>query len=107
MWTLSAEERVRLHRIGDVVDREAVALHPDAIDAGVGSDPAGHLVEGLADVDLAIVEDLGAELLRKFQTARIMVDRDDPVRAHDERRLDREQADWTAAPDRDRIAGFD
>ena len=36
-----------------------------------------------------------------------MVDRDHPMRAHDQRRLDREQPHRPAAPNRDRVSGFD
>ena len=36
-----------------------------------------------------------------------MVDRDHALGAHQERRLDREQADRAAAPDRDGVAGLD
>lgn len=96
-----------LHRVRDIVDGEAVALHADAVDAGVGANAAGHLVQRLAHIDLAIVEDFGAELLRQLQPVRIMVDGDHPVRAHDQRGLDREQPDRTAAPDRDRVARLD
>ena len=80
MRPLGAEIDLRLHRVGDIVDGEAVAFHADAIDHRVRADAAGHLVERLADVDLVIVEDLGAELLRQLQPVREMVDRDHPVR---------------------------
>jgi hypothetical protein len=36
-----------------------------------------------------------------------MVDRDHPLGAHQDRRLDREQPDRAAAPDRDGVAGLD
>lgn len=59
-----------------VVRGEAVAFHADAVDARVGPDPSGHLIKRLANVDLRVVKDLGAELLCKPQARGEMIDRD-------------------------------
>src|SRR3546814_10122245 len=93
--------------IEHIVDGEAVAFHADAVDAGVGADPAGHLVERFAHIDFGIVEDLGTIFARERETGREMIDRDHAPGAEQQRRLDGEQPDRAAPPHRDRIAGFD
>ena len=80
---------------------------PTAVDARVGADAAGHFEQAPREHRPREIEHLGAHRLGQFQPARIMVDRDHPMRAEHERRLDREQPDRPAAPDRDRIARLD
>src|SRR4051794_35980781 len=98
MRPFGAEESMRLERVDDIVDRKAVALHSDAVDARIRADAACHFVQRLANVDLAVIEDLRAHPLRQLETVRIMIDRDHPVGTHDLRRLDGEQTDRAAAP---------
>ena len=49
---------------------------------------------------------IGAGGLRQSETLRHGVDGDDPFGAEQERALDRELPDGTAAPDRDRLAAL-
>ncbi len=98
---------LRLDLVEDVVGREAVALHADAVDARIGSKSAGHLVERLADRHLRIIEDFGAQLPRERQPRREMINCDHPTGPQQQRRLDREQTHRAAAPDRNRVTGFD
>ena len=103
---VGAEADLLLDGVEQVVDREAVALHPDGIDHRVRADAAGHFHQGFQDARLLVVDDLGSEPAGEFQAARIMVDGDD-AGADDPRALHREEPDRTAAPDRDRVALLD
>ena len=107
MDAVGAQERRHLDLVDDVVDEQAVRLEPDRVDARVGADPAGHLHQRLVDRRFLEVDRLRAEPLGERQAVGEMVDRDHPLGAHQERRLDREQADGAAAPHRDRVAGLD
>ena len=107
MDAIGTEEGRFLDLIDDVVDEQAVRLQPDAIDDRIGTDAAGHLHQRLVDRAFLKIDRLRAELLRKFEPMREVIDRDDAIRTHQHRRLDREQPDRAAAPDRDDVAGFD
>ena len=104
---LGPEVSVRLYRVDQIVDRNSVAFHADAIDHRVGADTAGHLLQSFEHVDFAIIQDVGAHLLGELQSRGIMIDRDHPVRTQQEGRLDGEQSNRAAAPNRDRVARLD
>ena len=58
-----------------------MAFHADGVDAGIGSDATCHLRQCLAHLHLLEVDDFGAEVAGQLQSARVMIDGDDAVRA--------------------------
>ena len=96
-----------LHVVENVVERHAMAFHADGVDAGIGADAAGHLRQRFAHLHFLEVDDFGAELLGELQTARMVIDGDDALRAQQECTLDREQPDRPATPHGDDVARLD
>ena len=85
-----------------------VRFHADRVDAGVGTAAAGHLFQRVEDVDLLVVDRLGAGLVpRHLQPVGEAVDGDHPLGAEQEGAGDRELADRAAAPDGDHVARLD
>ena len=58
---VGADADLLLDGVEEVVDGEAVALHADGVDHGVGADAAGHLHQRLEHLGLLEVDHLGAE----------------------------------------------
>ncbi len=105
---------LQLHRQLNPVDHvedapRAVRLEPDRVDALVRAVAAGDLLQGLQDLLLAAVEHLHPAVQRLGQGEPLghVVDGDHPRRAHHQGRVDGEQADRAAAPDRHGILRLD
>src|SRR5690606_32597964 len=107
MAAIGAQERRHLDLVPDVVGEGTVRFQTDAVDRRVGADPAGHVLQRLVDLALLEIDRLGAEPTGQLEPMMEVVDRDDPLRPHEERRLDREQANRTAAPHRHRVSRLD
>jgi hypothetical protein len=85
-------------------------LHADRVDHRVGSPAAGQILQLLDDVGvLSKVHDVrGARLVhRHLETVVVLVDRDHPLRAEQDRARDRELADGARSEDRDHLAARD
>lgn len=77
-----------------------MGLHADSVDAGVGAAAAGHLLEGIEDADLFVVDRFGlGNLAGHTQALGETVDGDNAFGAEQVDALDGELADRAAAPD--------
>ena len=87
----------------------AVRFHAHGVDAGIRPAPGRQLFQRVGHAGhLLVVEDLrAAGVLRHPQPVLEPVDGDDALRTQQERALDGKQADRTAAPHRNRVAGLD
>jgi len=90
MPPVGAQKRGYLDLIPDVIGKRAVRFQPHTVDAGIRPHPAGHIPQCLVDLGFLEIDDLRVKLARQFQTVQEMVDRDHPLRSHQERGLHRE-----------------
>src|SRR5215510_14759557 len=87
-----------LDLVVEVINVRSVRLHANRIDAGVGTDAAGHVPQLVEHVGIHRIDRLCATLVRHDETLRYRVDRDHATSAEQERAPDGELANGTAAP---------
>ena len=96
-----------LRAVNHVHQAAVMRLHADRINAPVGSDVAGHVLQRLHHViHFFVVNDFGATFFRHAQAVIETVDRNHALRSEHEGRPNRKLGDRTASPNGDGVAGF-